>query len=264
MRMDVAELVEDLMAYIPLPPSGSRVRSPEACLNHQPGPLKAFANVSALRADTGSLERVADDAARFFAGQGRADFLWFVGPHSRPDDTVNALMSLGATVVSGCSAMLLDHEPPSAPDVDIRPVTTAEHLLTCRLIGAAADGSGVLTDEQEAAIRAGNPAAWEDFTSYDGRRLNFLAHVDGEPVSAGGLLLTDHGVAVLSGGATLPAARGQGLYRALVHARWVAAQQLGAGPLAVQASPMSAPVLAQVGFTRLAAMTLLEQQTQPA
>ena len=251
------------MAYIPLPPSGSRVRSAQACLNFQPGPLKAFANVSALRADRDSLPSVAAAAVRFFADRGRPDFLWFLGPHSRPD-AVEALTSLGAAVFADGAAMLLDHEPPPAPGVDIRPVTTPEQLLAYRRIGTAADGSGELTGTQESELAASNHAAWQDYTSYAGRRRNFLAHVDDEPVSAAGLLLTEHGVAVLSGGSTLPAARGRGLYRALVHARWLEAQRLGAGPLAVQASTMSAPVLAQVGFARLADLTLLLQPASDA
>lgn len=250
------------MAYVPLPPSGSRVRTADACLNFQPGPIKAFANVSALRADAESLARVAEDASRFFTERGRLDFVWFVGPRSCPDDAVDALTALGARVLMPCTAMLLDHEPAPTPGVDIRPVTTPEQLLTCRLISAVADARDSVSEEQEAQIRASNLAAWHDFASYGGRRLNFLAHIDGVPMAAGGLLLTDHGVAVLSGGSTVRAARGRGLYRALVHARWVEAQRLGAGPLAVQASPMSAPVLEQVGFTRLAAMTVLEQAVQ--
>ena len=249
------------MAYIPLPPSGSRVQLPGGCLNFQPGGIQAFANVSAVRADEATLERLSRDAGRFFAERGRLDFLWFLGPRTTPLATADLLASSGAATVGDCTAMLLDHEPTSMPGVEVEAVTTAEQLLTYRLIGAATEVAGGLPGDQAAQIRETNEAAWRDYASYRGRRLNYLAYLDGEPVTAAGLLLTEHGVAVLSGAATLPAARGKGLYRALVHTRWLAAQERKAGPLAVQASAMSAPVQARIGFREVARMTLVRQTT---
>jgi GNAT superfamily N-acetyltransferase len=57
----------------------------------------------------------------------------------------------------------------------------------------------------------------------------------------------DRGVALM-GGAVLPSARGRGVYRALVHARWEHAVARGAPLLVVQAGRMSAPVLTGLGF----------------
>jgi len=57
----------------------------------------------------------------------------------------------------------------------------------------------------------------------------------------------DDGVA-LYGGAVLPEARGHGVYRALVRARWEHAIGRGTPLLVVQAGPMSRPVLAGLGF----------------
>ena len=50
------------------------------------------------------------------------------------------------------------------------------------------------------------------------------------------------------GGAVLPEARGRGVYRALVHARWEQAVARGTPLLVVQAGPMSAPILTGLGF----------------
>lgn len=202
-----------------------------------------------------------EDAIQFFADRGRKDFLWFLGSRSTPTTAVDLLTSLGANTLGDCTAMLLGHEPSPMPGVEIRVVTTPEQLLTYRQIGGATEVAGDGPSDRDLQIRASNDAAWQDYTSYHGRRRNYLAYLDGEPVSAAGLLLTDHGVAVLSGAATLPIARGRGLYRALVHTRWTDAQRLNAGPLAVQASTMSAPVLAQVGFTKVTDMILLRQPT---
>ena len=52
------------------------------------------------------------------------------------------------------------------------------------------------------------------------------------------------------GGAVLPEARGRGVYRALVRARWDHAVERADTPLVVQAGAMSAPVLAGLGFER--------------
>jgi len=57
----------------------------------------------------------------------------------------------------------------------------------------------------------------------------------------------DAGVALM-GGAVLPAVRGRGVYRALVHARWEHAVARGTPLLVVQAGRMSAPVLTGLGF----------------
>ena len=55
-------------------------------------------------------------------------------------------------------------------------------------------------------------------------------------------------MAMLVGGATLPAARGRGAYRALVRARWDDAIDAGATALVTQASALSRPVLERMGF----------------
>jgi GNAT superfamily N-acetyltransferase len=78
---------------------------------------------------------------------------------------------------------------------------------------------------------------------------HFAALLDGRRVGFGRAIDMPTAVA-LFGGAVLPEARGRGVYRALVHARWEHAVARGTPTLVVQAGPMSAPVLAGVGFER--------------
>ena len=57
---------------------------------------------------------------------------------------------------------------------------------------------------------------------------------------------------VLCGGATLPALRRRGAYRALIAARWRDAVARGTPILTTQAGRMSRPILARLGFTAIA------------
>jgi GNAT superfamily N-acetyltransferase len=59
----------------------------------------------------------------------------------------------------------------------------------------------------------------------------------------------------LWGGGTLPGQRGQGIYRALVAYRARLAADRGYHYLYLDASPDSQPIMARLGFTRLARTT---------
>jgi GNAT superfamily N-acetyltransferase len=87
----------------------------------------------------------------------------------------------------------------------------------------------------------------------DPRRLPILVAVaDGDIVSAGWLRLPrDAPFASLWGGATLPAWRGRGVYRALVRRRALAAAQTGHRYLQVDCTPDSRPILERLGLRQL-------------
>jgi GNAT superfamily N-acetyltransferase len=76
---------------------------------------------------------------------------------------------------------------------------------------------------------------------------HFSAFLDGECVGFGRAIHTENAVA-LFGGSVLPHARGKGVYRALVRARWDHAVERGTPILVVQAGAMSQPVLTGLGF----------------
>jgi len=56
----------------------------------------------------------------------------------------------------------------------------------------------------------------------------------------------------LFGGSVLPEARGRGVYRALIQARWDLAVANGTSCLTVQAGRMSRPIVERAGFEFLA------------
>jgi len=80
--------------------------------------------------------------------------------------------------------------------------------------------------------------------------------LDGELVCAGTAAPTEHGL-LLFGGATLPAARGRGAYRALNRARWDEAVALGTPALITQGGSMSRPILEHLGFERVGEVHML-------
>jgi hypothetical protein len=257
--MDRAELAEDLMAYIPLPPSGRRAQVSGGWLTFQPGPFPHFANVSAVRVRDDTLDVLLQAAVDWFATQGRSDCTWFLGPSTTPRTAVEWLLARGSARSERATAMWLDVEPALTSAVQVRTVNSPETLLVYREMAALASGIVELADDTKAAITASNPRAWADLIAMEGRRRNYLALIDDQPVAAAGLLLTDRGVAVMAGGATLPQARGRGCYRALVRARWDDAAAAGSPNLVVQASDRSGPILAAMGFRRVAELTIVHQ-----
>lgn len=79
---------------------------------------------------------------------------------------------------------------------------------------------------------------------------------DGEPVCSGRMeLYPGAGFAGLWGGGTVTAWRGKGIYRALVAHRARIAAERGYRHLQVDATDMSAPILARLGFTELGTTT---------
>ena len=247
------------MAYIPLPPSGRRSRVAGAWLTFQPGPFPYFANVSAVRGRNGTLDVLLKTSVDWFAAQGRSDCTWFLGPSTTPSTAAEWLLARGSARSERATAMWLDAEPERTSAVQVRTVDSPQALLVFREMTALASGMVELTDEAKAAIAASNSRAWADLVAMRGRRRDYLALLDDQPVAAAGLLLTDYGAAVMAGGATLPQARGRGCYRALVCARWADAVAAGSPNLVVQASDQSGPILAAMGFRGVAELTIISQ-----
>lgn len=76
---------------------------------------------------------------------------------------------------------------------------------------------------------------------------SFLAIVDGTIVASAFAAFGSVGLN-LFGGAVVPAARGRGIYRALVFARWDRAVERGTPALTVQAGKLSMPICERLGF----------------
>ena len=90
--------------------------------------------------------------------------------------------------------------------------------------------------------------------------VGFLATLDGKPAATGLAIPSDRGV-FLIGGSTAAWARGRGLYRALVHARWEYAVARGTAALVTHAVPdTSYPILRRLGFQEVCTLRRLEDR----
>jgi len=101
------------------------------------------------------------------------------------------------------------------------------------------------------ADEVGHEQAEIDFTREGRDGSTFLAFVDAEPAAAGYASYTPLGL-ILFGGATLPAARGRGAYRALVAARAREAAARDTPTVVTHAGRMSRPILERLGFRPVA------------
>ena len=253
----LAALAED-PEWLVEPPEGSRrIEDDRYCVVI--GPRERWASVCRLRLpdDPRALAGVVTEIEDL-VGDIRP-MTWNVGSSATPDDLPGRLRGLGLRdpdppLDAVCAAMVLDSEPPGAGDtVDVRRIESfEEHLQGLEVMLAAAHWS----ESAAADARATATSTYERITRRGG--LQWLAWVDGEPVSYGMAERTSAGL-FLAGGATLPQARGHGCYRALVRARWEEAVRLGTPGLAVQAQyGTSAPILRRLGFVETAAVHTLQ------
>jgi GNAT superfamily N-acetyltransferase len=131
------------------------------------------------------------------------------------------------------------------------------------------DGVRAALVEDEAALWASATVAaevWGDAPPDPGRLASDLAalatplrergdfrvvgYVDGQPAGSAGCTLADGGVARMWGAATLPGARGRGVYRAMLALRTSVAREHGATLALVKGRvATSAPILRRLGFT---------------
>jgi hypothetical protein len=241
----VLELAENANAYTRLGPHEEREFNERYVLwmGRFDAPPWNVAQRFRLTAD--EVEHVRQEIHARLRAKGRTACTWEVGSHATPPDLVGRLLTLGLVDDSTPLAVgMVLTEPPaqSPPGVEVRPAVTPDERLAASRIAAAAFGGPMPTETAPLTPEPDNVV--------------YLAYVDGEPVARATASFSDHGV-TLFGGATLAEARGRGAYRALVAARWEDAVRRGTPVLVTQASPMSRPILARLGFREVCEIRIL-------
>jgi hypothetical protein len=232
------ELAENANTYTPLGPADERIVTDRYVLWMGREDGAGWNVAQRFRFEPGELGEVRAEIYSHLRARRRTACSWEVGSHAQPPDLADRLLELGVgddETTELVVGMVLT-EPPDGPDtaVEVRRVETGDEYLASERIAAI-------------AFEAPVPTELEQIYKPDPRNVVYLAYVDGEPVARASASFSERGV-TLFGGSTLPEARGRGAYRALVQARWEDAVARGTPALVTQASPMSRPILARLGF----------------
>lgn len=239
------ELAENANSHTPLGPTDERDVSDRYILWMGRGDEPGWNVAQRFRLQPDEVESVREEIHARLKAKGRTGCTWEVGTHATPPDLVERLLALGLVddePTPLAIGMVLTAPPAQAPPgVEVRRAETdAEHLVASQI----------------AAVAFGSPIPTEVSPDRDPNNVTYLAYVDGEPVARGSASFSEHGV-TLFGGSTMPEARGRGAYRALVAARWEDAVARGTPVLVTQASTMSRPILAQLGFREVCEIRIL-------
>lgn len=258
--MDIATVAEDALGYVVNRPGDVREVWPDVILTHSPNPMPGYGSASRIRLGR-EIDRPVREVRAWFATRGRDSFVWSLGSSTTPIDMERRLLDLGAEpkpTDPDLTAMVLDREPLARRgDVAIRRVETFEdHVAEWEIIFAAFE----MPQAEREAVRATLASRWAELAA-DATGWTYLALIDGVPAAAASVRATEPGPLCLSGGATLPWARGRGLYRALVRARWDDAVRLGTAGLVVRASDMARPILERLGFRATGDIRILVDRT---
>ena len=246
-------LAEDANTHTPLGPGDRRIVTDRFVLWMGSGGDAHWRVAQRLRLTAATVGQTVAEVHDLVAARGHQSCTWEVGGSATPFDLVDRLLAEGMRPDAPdphATGMVL-RAPPGPPPagVAVRAVETPEEFLTGEMIARRCFGLPVDGDRAEAI------AGFQRYRASP-HQAAFLALLDGRPVATAMATFTPHGV-VLNAGATLPEARGNGAYRALVWARWQAAAARGTPALIAQAGRMSRPILERLGFEPVAEITIL-------
>jgi GNAT superfamily N-acetyltransferase len=243
-----AELAEDTIVHLlPHPPFETVDRGD---LVYVAGPHAATVHRVRLDQLEAALAWTRSESRR----RGHRKVEWWLGWSATPRDARERLLGLGLAPdeVPRLIGMTCSSPPPPVEYADVRPVTSFEEYREALEV----DSEVWALDERERAERLATAVeTWEPILA-SGAVHHWAAFLQGRRVGFGRAIDMDGAVA-LFGGAVLPEARGLGVYRALVRARWEHAVARGTPLLVVQAGAMSAPILTSLGFESHGEIALL-------
>jgi GNAT superfamily N-acetyltransferase len=203
-----------------------------------------------LSLDGDELDALITRQREFFADRGEA-VEWKTRAHDRPDDLPERLRRAGfvpeptETVLIGLAGPQAEQHAPSPPGVSIRLTDAPEDMRRVAAMESEIyqEDWGWMADELIGRVQTGQFAV-------------FVAEADGQVVSSAWLVFKPGAqFAGLWGGATRPAWRGRGVYRALVARRAQVAAAQGVRFLQVDASDDSRPILERLGFVAITTTT---------
>jgi GNAT superfamily N-acetyltransferase len=231
--------------------SGARIEADPLVVRWEGAEGRGWSGIAWSGLDDADADAVIAAQVAYFAARGEK-FEWKLYDYDRPADLGARLLAAGFGAEGEESLMVT--EVTSAPTrVDVPPGV--------RLLPVTDEaGVGLLTDVHErvfgtdaSRLRRSLLAQLRDYPEAVAMA---VAMAGDQPVCSARIeFLPGTSFASLWGGGTLPEWRGQGIYRALIAYRARLAAARGYRYLYVDASPDSRPILARLGFSRLARTT---------
>jgi hypothetical protein len=254
----VRRYAEDPAANDPNIPAGARVLEERFCIFF--GPVPSVTLVGRVRLEDGEVEAGVRDVRERVAERGHRNATWSIGSSATPSDLVDELLAAGLErddrpgSEPQLTVLALTQEPAAPvpdPSIAVRRVASYDEFLLAAEIDRTVFGLG----EPGADWLERAPALYARDRAGRGARA-YLGLLDGSPVATARALFAPEAV-MLMGGAVLESARGHGVYRELVAARFRDAALAGTPTLVVHAGELSRPILERLGFQFVATIERL-------
>ncbi len=244
----VDAIASSLLMYPPVPGLTEAIGIPglqgrATKLSHPLANLVGSARLSERDADA-TITKV---KGRFVAE--KKAFGWVTAPGDTPRDLERRLGAAGLQPIAHLAGMAasVDLPVPPNPEVRIREVTPLEAARETEMIGRAYGMPADIVDLFNRMLVA-SPII---------KSRGYFAYLDGTAPIAWSYLVyvPDSPIVLLGGAATVPEARGHGVYSALVRRRLADARADGGEAAVIQADrDTSAPICAKLGFRELCSM----------
>jgi GNAT superfamily N-acetyltransferase len=182
--------------------------------------------------------RIADVFHDVRAHAPRARIVWITDGSCETELRALGCRDQDPPLTSYITALATTSPPPDIAGVEVRRVRSYDEFLVAMQVANAGWQTNVSGDPEARWVRHRNRPGGD-----------WVAVLDDRPVAYAGAIAGPRGL-FLTGGVTLPEARGRGAYRALVHARWDEAVRRGTPALVVHAEEASRRVLERIGFER--------------
>lgn len=243
----IAAIESSLFVYPPVPgltaDLGVRgMRGRVTALSHPLANLCGLADLSDRDVDP----TIGEVKGRF--AKERKAFGWVTGPGTRPRDLPRRLGAAGLQPIAHLAGMSapVDLAVAANDAVQIREVSVAEQRSATDMMGRAYGMPADVADLFVGLVSSPGLKSRAYFASLDGAApvaWSYLVYLPSSPI------------VLLGGAATLPEARGRGIYSALVKRRLDDARRDGREAAVIQADrDTSAPICAKLGFRELCSL----------
>jgi GNAT superfamily N-acetyltransferase len=206
----------------------------------------------------GDVDDAVEEARELVRAEGKDSLVWWVEPAYEWLGSELVQRGLrneetpGFEAIENAMALV---EPPSgkaSDGVTVALVETLGDLAASDHVTVEAFGMGT---EAREAMDQDRTKRFAEYTMPGNPARQFIASLDGRVVGTAAAVIGKYGINLFAAG-VLPDARGRGVYRAMIRARWDLAVERGTPALTVQAGQMSRPVLESVGFGFIAAVKM--------